>query len=488
MDGRKLCVLIMASVVIALAGGGYIIYEWTRDERPPIVKNLRWEPTRIINGKVNDGSVSFTVEDDRSVISSASLKVIPKIYPHLNQAAFPNESVREYVLTPLDGKFDEKLEEFLFTIIDVIGGRGYDILVTAKDRAGKVATANLTTPYIREFENIAPLDDIIVIADYYTWYGIPPHGWYVGSERAHIYMPLLGEYDSADPIVISKHIDRATGHGIDAFAVSWHGWDKDWSRESTRRFEENFLKNPLLKDIKFFILYEGNDRLKIQNPTDPDEKWIKDLDDPFNRERLISDFVYLTRYFSHPSYLKIHKKPMVIFDYAASFRGDIKGVFSELRKKVNEKGYEVYLVNDLAMRAFYPEDIVNENNPHILQLIESTDAIGYGPPKCYLCWDTEITYKAWHDVATKYEKGYLPYSMPGYEPHPVVRPGAQPVPRDPEIFKMLIKLSIKYSTPKMVGIKAFNEWYWGHQIEPAEEYKFTYLEIIKTCLKEFKLS
>jgi len=26
------------------------------------------------------------------------------------------------------------------------------------------------TPYIRQFENISKTDDIIVIADYYTWY------------------------------------------------------------------------------------------------------------------------------------------------------------------------------------------------------------------------------------------------------------------------------------------------------------------------------
>jgi len=26
------------------------------------------------------------------------------------------------------------------------------------------------TPHIRQFENIAKTDDIIVIADYYTWY------------------------------------------------------------------------------------------------------------------------------------------------------------------------------------------------------------------------------------------------------------------------------------------------------------------------------
>ena len=59
------------------------------------------------------------------------------------------------------------------------------------------------TPYIRQFGNVAMTDDIIVAVPYYLWYRRDLSNWKDG----HKYMPLLGEYCSDDPIVMSKHID-----------------------------------------------------------------------------------------------------------------------------------------------------------------------------------------------------------------------------------------------------------------------------------------
>jgi len=33
-----------------------------------------------------------------------------------------------------------------------------------------VRTVEIKTPYIRQFENVTPLDDVIVIVPYYGWY------------------------------------------------------------------------------------------------------------------------------------------------------------------------------------------------------------------------------------------------------------------------------------------------------------------------------
>ena len=60
-----------------------------KDEKPPEIKDFRWEPTRVINSKVYDGRVSFTAEDKDSVISEAYLEFSP-VYPlHLPREAFP---------------------------------------------------------------------------------------------------------------------------------------------------------------------------------------------------------------------------------------------------------------------------------------------------------------------------------------------------------------------------------------------------------------
>ena len=494
MKSWKFWVLI--GLLITTGVGAAVVYALpcskTLDRTPPQIQGLAWEPTRIVNDKIYDIAVEFNASDDKSPIASATLVFKPVDYrdrfigqygmrPEDYYIVFPNDT-RAIQLTPVDGEFDEKQEEFVAPIQNITGGVEYRIIAFVKDSAGNERMVEIKTPYIRQYENIAPLDDKIVIADYYTWYS--PTSWRGESGPLHVYMPLLGEYDSADPIVIAKHIDWLTGIGkVDGVAVSWHGpTPTDRYPTATPNFEDAFLENPLIKDIKFFILYENTDRLRIQNPNDPPEEWIQNLDDPFNRNRLISDFVYLTNYFSHPSYLKISGRVPVIFDYTACFRGDIKGVFNELRERVRENGYELYLLNDLAMRAYHPEEIVNDSHPHILQIIESMDAISYGMPECYLCYDPEEPYREWHDVAIKYGKDYVPYSMPGFEPSPNVLPDAQPVPRDPEIFRMLLDLSIKYTTCDMIGIKAFNEWYWGHQIEPSKKEGFIYLQIVRDVI------
>jgi hypothetical protein len=478
-------------------GAYYFVEKSLSDKSPPLIVNLSWTPTRENLDKIYDINVTFVARDDKTPIAYAELRFIPVEYYYMIEKygmrpedypkVFPPDKERDFVLTPVDGKFDSLEEKFSVPIKDIVGGREYKIVVLVRDSAGNERTAEVKTPYIRQFENIAKTDDIIVIADYYFGYRAPPIAWRNGSQRIHVYMPLLGEYDTSDPIVIDKHIDWATGHGIDAFAISWWGNDLENPNPQVTGghpydlvdFEETFLRSPLLKDIKFFILYENTGRLKIQNPTDPPERWVQDLDDPFNRNRLLQDFEYISKYFKYPSYLRINGKPVIIFDYTAAFRGNISNVFSTLRTMLREKGYEVYLINDIGLRSFYPSEIANEKNPHILQIIDSTDAIGY---TFYMSPDAENIYKAWHDFALKKGKDFLPYFGAGFEPHPFYG-FPSTVPYKTEIFERTINNSIKYNIGRIIGTR-FNAWYWGSHVEPTQEYEFLYLELIKKYLKK----
>jgi hypothetical protein len=394
---------------------------------------------------------------------------------------FPKEEVRSVKIKP------RNLEREMFSVDfeDLKGGREYIVKARVEDVAGSEKVVEVKTPYIMQFENIAKTDYIIVIADYYTWY---KPGW-----GKHIFMPILGEYDSGDPIVTAKHIDWATGHGIDAFAISW--WGKNLENPNRQvtgehpydlmNFENTFLTHLMINQIKFCILYENTGRLKIQNPNDAPEQWIQDLDDSFNRDRLLSDFIYFTKYFSHPQYLKIDGKPVVVFDYTLPFRGNITGVFKEVRNEMREKGWELYLVNDLAGRSFYPQELLSGDvayppglpvSPkHVLQIIENTDAFsGSGPPPYYEM-DIEKTYSLWFQFAQSYKKDFIPVAWPGF---------GNVIPRSSEHFLSLLERCGKYNTRKTIRIPSFNEWYFAHQIEPAYEYSFQYLEILKDFIEK----
>ena len=491
MDRRRF--LKYAGATAAVVGVSALGYDYLLT---PAITGLSYTPTRVVNNKIYDIRVDVGISNPARRLFPIQVVLEPVVYGQLPGAAFTDEQSKVSMLQTTG--LESELLSAYFT--NLKGGREYDVRASASDGSAMVDARTLRTEYVREFENIAPLDDVTVIADYYTWYEKPSvegNHWRDGDQEiygrsVHVYTPLLGEYASGDPIVISKHIDWATGHGINVFCVSWWSTGSDertWDYHNARNLDV-FLKHPMSNQMKFFILYENNGRLRIQNPNDSPDKWIEDLDEPFNRDRLISDFAYLTRYFSHPSYLKVDGKPVVIFDYTASFRGNINGVFRSMRQRVRENGgWELYLVNDLAMRAYHPEKIMNESHPHILQIIESTEAIGYGMPDGYLDYDIEEPYRLWHNAAIEHAKDYLPYSMPGFEPSPNI-PGYQnagSVRRDPRTFGKLFNLSMKYATRGMIGMKAFNEWNAGIEIEPSsDDHGFDYLSVLKTSIESLR--
>jgi len=496
---RKKLALILGGLV-AGAAGCYIAYELTRDRKPPAIKNLKWEPTRIVNDKVYDISISFVAEDEeptislfglnfplyKTQISNATLEFIPKVYSHLPKEAFPNETIRAYNLIPLDGEFDERIEEFLLNVTDIKGGREYIVKVFVQDQAGNVATINLTTPYIREFENIAPLDNITVLVPYYVWYRRDLSNWKDG----HKYVPLLGTYRSDDPLVISKHIDWATGHGIDVFAVSWTGYEGG----DLAYFDNNLkllLNNSLSKDIKVAILYESPGRLKTTgNPLAP---WEKNLSDPENLKILLSDFNYLCKtYFRSKNYFKIQNRPLIYMYDSAAFIGDVKMAIEKLRKDMKANGYEIYLVSDHVHPYVLPgSDMSWEERAKQFDGITSWLG-GYSDKGEYLQGSYEeqikILYSEWGRWAIENNKKLIPCTTPEFDSRDVKwgNPNSIPLERSPDKFEKRLNIIFSYSQyPKIVMLGTFNDFFESTTLEPSKEYEFVYLKLLKKMLEKF---
>jgi hypothetical protein len=239
--------------------------------------------------------------------------------------------------------------------------------------------------------------------------------------------------------------------------------------------------------MQFFILYENNGRLTISNPNSPGSEWIEDFQNSSNTQRLVSDFEFLAEnYFAHPKYFRIDNKPVVRFDYTVPFRGDIAGVFGEVRDAVKKKGYDVYLVNDLMGRSISPYD-TDPYGAHLREIGEVCDAIGAsGFPQEYddLEKDAQLTervYNAWSQYAKSHGKGFIPGVCPGHRGSPpwYVPPSYVPWRTSPERPGRQIKLAKEYSTLKTCSVISFNEWYLGHQVEPSKEEGFNYLEAVR---------
>ncbi len=106
------------------------------DRTPPFIEALKWEPTRIVNGKVYDGVVSFIGIDEDSLVSEAYLE-FSGIYPaNIPREAIPEEPDRRFELKPVDGRFDRKVERFSQEVNNLVGGKGYKAKAVVRDKAG----------------------------------------------------------------------------------------------------------------------------------------------------------------------------------------------------------------------------------------------------------------------------------------------------------------------------------------------------------------
>jgi len=447
-----------------------------KDLRPPEIIDLAWKPTRIVNGKVYDGIVSFTAEDSSSIIKKASLVFAPINYSHLNPVVFPNETARRFDLTPLDGTFNSTRESFAVNITNIVGGREYLIICIVEDDAGNIATANITTPYIREFEKI--VSDYLLGVGYMTFWDIywkysPAGRW---KEVGVVYEPLLGQYKSSDRTVVNKHIDWATGHGIGFFCLDF-GWIRPNSPFDN--IARNYLlKSDLIDSINFTIFY--------YNDAVVGESWSK------GRSALFSDFSFLAmHYFSHSSYLKVDGKPIIyILNLPIYWREfgikETNNLFKDLKEYMKNKyGFELFLVVDvwpnvdpsLLDDPNLPFDgIVNWGNLwHNVGAIEIE--YDHYADKYAEYWEK------WYSLAKKRGLQFIPLIYPGFDDKPYADYYGRAhhcIGRNPEKFCQLLYIAKKYTTSlKTIILFTWNDFHEGTSIEPTREYGFTYLDIIR---------
>jgi hypothetical protein len=466
----------------------------------PLIFNLEWFPTRVILDKIYDINVTFIAKDDDTPIAYAELHFIPIEYHYMIEKygmrqedyskVFPPDKERVYVLTPIDGKFDSLEERFAITIADIVGGREYKIVALIRDLAGNERVTEIKTPYIRQFENIAKTDNLLIGAHYFAWYAT--NSWVRDGRNTTVHTPLLGRYTSEDPLIFDKHIDWATGHGIDFFIIEWAS-PNDWT---SKNLKDNILKNSQLLNsgqIKFCITYDldANSELGrlLKTNDGKGNNWFNygfDMNNNYNVRIFLEDFSYFSQFFEHPQYLKIDSKPAV-FIYGAMKLRNAESVISKVREK-----YSPFLVGQLV--AWYPQGEIENRIVPLFPLFDGVYAynmVGGNPGK----GEDFIDYVAqqfsiFKEISERYSKFFIPHVEPGYNDSAIRNPYLI-IERSPQFFKKYCQMSLRFLDPKlrMILVTSFNEWHEDQQIEPAIDYKddpFIYLQIIKDILASKK--
>lgn len=434
-----------------------------RDTTPPVIGDFQWQPSRVINGKVYDAAISFSVEDQESAIAdvNATLRDYGGTIP---STAYPAESTRPLQLTTYQTL--AKSSTFSAQVNDLKGGKQYQLQVAAQDSANNKANTEFETPYVREFENIAGKNKILVGAHYMPFLA---EGTWAADWNTSNGTPLLGTYDSGWELAVSRHIDWATGHGIDFFTLDWYGTESitspyfNWSSANVRAFTEN----PLVDDIQFMIMFDSSALLPLP----------LDIDSSANRKVLQDCFTYVVdNYFEHSSYLKIEGRHAVYFWASIAWNGNIKGILDTFREIAKSRGYDVFFIGDPVQ--FYdpspnriaPYDAVTQwanyssTNPGFDRSVESV---------------TDSYYQQWSTISKRLGVHFVPSVLPGF--HRIANPEWPVLPRSTERLRNQIHVAMKHIDPSLplALVTTFNDWTENTQVEPSVEEGFSYLQVIR---------
>lgn len=321
-------------------------------------------------------------------------------------------------------------------------------------------------------------------AHYYHWY---PENFRHGYLRAHLRPRQTfhgGEYRSTDIQVIARHIAWCSEYGIDFLSIGW------WSHESERTelFLDSLYKTPNIADIKFCIFYESQSL-----GFDPNLGTVSF--DEAKTVRMIADFEKIAaRCFSHPSYLRLRGRPVVVLYLSRTFSGPFEQALSRLRAAMRARGYDLFLIGD---EIFWKVSPVVKPDKIPFPLVETPqparfclfDAItsynmyenGTASQKGYAARSTYVS-----DVAAKYAEYiaaaksrvyFVPQIIPGYNDRGVRRTeNHYAIPREwsegageASLFAKLLDLTgFRFLDPRlnMILITSWNEWNEDTAIEP----------------------
>ncbi len=447
----------------------------------PLIRNLSFSPSRVVNDKVYDLNVRLEVISPINTLEKVEVKLIPVEYEHFitrygmrredYNLVFPPEEVKTVRLQP---KGLEQ-ETFYVNFAGLKGGREYTIKSEVRDVVGNVRTEEIRTPYIREYENIAPLDDITVATFYYNWYS---PNYYIPRNLPD--KPLLGFYNSDDNIVFNKHVDWATGHGIDVFVFPWF-----FPGSEQHSILEKNMKADLFNQIKFSFISTFVDREGRQPPFN--------FDDPRVKQDFVDNISYIKDHYAKlPNFWKIDGKPVIV-SWATHVYMSKTGNIREAFEKVGSNR-DLYIFGEIASNIaidekFYPflqAPVYGIYNYQTLTAPFHPWEMNKWPKKVNLSEilnDVLSIMGDWSEFAKRLNIEYFPTVSPGQDltydyrskepdPHPIIL-------RDSVAFKALVDRVINFSKKKGIFITSFNEWFERTQIEPTPSYGLEYLKPFK---------
>lgn len=299
--------------------------------------------------------------------------------------------------------------------------------------------------------------------------------WYCIAASDTAQHPLLGYYREGDPDAADWHIKWALEHGISFFAFDYY--TSGGSQMLEAALDDGFLKAKFIDRFKFCL------------------NWCNHADGSTMTADEMERFgdIVIKKYLTHPSYMRINGKPLVIllagheFDKNMGIDG-AKKAFDLFQQRCKDAGLPgVYLVfcegaimgkpdmtdsftagADLFCRYNYPYAGSKCGGPGKHEELSYAHLVEQGV--------NDWTF--WRDAT---DGKFWPTVMPGWDRRPwtkdtdLVRTGSTP-----ELFAESLRKARDYvNADKVVMLEAWNEWGEGSTLEPSVEHGFAYLDQVR---------
>jgi len=328
-------------------------------------------------------------------------------------------------------------------------------------------------------------DRLLVGAHYHVWFPENRKQGYLRASLIPPQQPLLGHYDSSDPAVIEQHIAWCSQYGIDFLTLDW--WP---GREQNRIILDVFPNAANIDDIQFCVFHEtwsiGFDKKMTTTPFTPEaiERFVADM-------RTIAENL-----FSHPRYLRIDGRPVIILYLTRTFTGPYREVMAQVRAEWSEMGYDPFVIADEIYWGVIREDDPMDAPPlgspdpqagriRLFDAITSYNMYcssqsghaGYAAESSFID-DVAAIYRRYREAAFP-SVGFVPSLLSRYNDRGVrprsdhfVIPSAY-APDEPEgsfLARQFERIGFELIDPdlNMILITSFNEWNEDTAIEPLE--------------------
>ena len=303
----------------------------------------------------------------------------------------------------------------------------------------------------------------LVLAHYMPWYTAKPFapnwGWHWTMnhfdpekeqdgkrEIASKYYPLIGPYDSGDPIVLEYHLLLMKMAGIEGVIVDWYGLTSFRDYALLHRNTTRMLQQCEKLQMKFVICYEDQ--------TIPALVKGKKLESQNRVAHAVKEIDWLGKYwFKSPSYVKHDGKPVLLsFGHAGLKAEEWALCLGKIQSPV----------------AYFSQDIRRKG---------AVGGFGWPAPKVGMKqvdrflgqarkWPAAIpaAFPRFDDIYREAKVG---------EGYPRIRD------REGETLRQTLQKAIR-SDPPFIQVATWNDWGEGTQVEPSREHGYRDLETIRT--------